>query len=410
LPTTFNFIFMENQAYISQVHLKGYKSIRDMSIDLLPGLNIIIGPNGSGKTNFLDFLDNVFHLEVLESKVQIFGIIDFIKNSQKYSLNYSVSPSRRAKDGQEIKIIVTNSKGKLVLEHEYLKIGTKEIYKAKNENIDIFSDVFFNNALIGVGTEYSTTNLIGFGLENDFGDFFDNAIDIEFYQKYVNGGHSSDSIFNIIGESKFTDDNTKITHLSVNTLFLNILNSYSLINSLKFDISDARIIQRAEVIHEREEDYDEAYFEVQNIKIKFLIGNQWLDWRMLSDGTKRVFFLLYNVFILKGSTILLEEPELGIHPDQLYKLMDFLKEQSKEKQIIITTHSPLVLNFVPTGELDRIIVTKYDAEKGTTMHRMNERQMKKANAYMNTEGLWLSDYWVHSDLENDIYETTNEKN
>ena len=44
---------MENQAHISRVHLKGYKSIRDMEIDFMPGLNIIIGPNGSGKTNFL---------------------------------------------------------------------------------------------------------------------------------------------------------------------------------------------------------------------------------------------------------------------------------------------------------------------------------------------------------------------
>ena len=47
---------MEKQAYISRVHLKGYKSIRDLEIDFKPGLNIIIGPNGSGKTNFLEFI------------------------------------------------------------------------------------------------------------------------------------------------------------------------------------------------------------------------------------------------------------------------------------------------------------------------------------------------------------------
>ena len=56
---------MENQAYISHVHLKGYKSIRDMEIDFKPGLNIIIGPNGSGKTNFLDCLtENYYGLRI----------------------------------------------------------------------------------------------------------------------------------------------------------------------------------------------------------------------------------------------------------------------------------------------------------------------------------------------------------
>ena len=47
------------QAYISKVHLKGYKSIKDLEIDFKPGLNIIIGPNGSGKTNFLEFIEEV---------------------------------------------------------------------------------------------------------------------------------------------------------------------------------------------------------------------------------------------------------------------------------------------------------------------------------------------------------------
>ena len=46
----------QQPAYISRVHLKGYKSIRDLEIDFKAGLNIIIGPNGSGKTNFLEFV------------------------------------------------------------------------------------------------------------------------------------------------------------------------------------------------------------------------------------------------------------------------------------------------------------------------------------------------------------------
>ena len=38
----------EESAYITSLHLKGYKSIRDVSVTLNKGLNILIGANGSG--------------------------------------------------------------------------------------------------------------------------------------------------------------------------------------------------------------------------------------------------------------------------------------------------------------------------------------------------------------------------
>jgi energy-coupling factor transporter ATP-binding protein EcfA2 len=67
-----------SQNYISKVHLKGYKSIQDVEIDLLPGLNIMIGPNGSGKTNFLEAINSLLEKDTryysvdAELYVQIF--------------------------------------------------------------------------------------------------------------------------------------------------------------------------------------------------------------------------------------------------------------------------------------------------------------------------------------------------
>src|ERR1700733_5297409 len=42
--------------FLNNVHLKGFKSIEDLSIDFQKGLNILIGKNGSGKSNFMEFL------------------------------------------------------------------------------------------------------------------------------------------------------------------------------------------------------------------------------------------------------------------------------------------------------------------------------------------------------------------
>ena len=40
---------------LKSVHIEGFKSIRDATIDLGP-LTVLIGANGSGKSNFISFL------------------------------------------------------------------------------------------------------------------------------------------------------------------------------------------------------------------------------------------------------------------------------------------------------------------------------------------------------------------
>ena len=41
---------------MDKIEIKGYKSIHDMELELQP-INILIGANGSGKTNFLSFFE-----------------------------------------------------------------------------------------------------------------------------------------------------------------------------------------------------------------------------------------------------------------------------------------------------------------------------------------------------------------
>ena len=40
---------------VKRVHIKGYKSLRDVEVELEP-LTVLIGPNAAGKSNFLDAL------------------------------------------------------------------------------------------------------------------------------------------------------------------------------------------------------------------------------------------------------------------------------------------------------------------------------------------------------------------
>ncbi len=386
----------QQPAYISRVHLKGYKSIRDLEIDFKAGLNIIIGPNGSGKTNFLEFLDKAFHLQVDNHTIGSKGVIDYFKDDRNLRLSYSVMPNKKQKDTQDVDISISNSEGRLIFDSSYLKVGNREIYNRKTDSSFVFdTDPYL--MFWSLGDKNTIVHLINFGVEENFKTFFDSTFSIDFIHGNVNGGHSDERVIEIIGDYGFNNDKSKILNLDVKTSFLSVLKSYSPIDNLKFDISDVRVVE-IEGHYESEEDYVDGYLAVENLKIKFSVANQWLTWDMLSDGTKRIFYLLFSVFVSKSTSILLEEPELGIHPDQLYRLMDFLKEQSHEKQIIITTHSPEVMNILEKDELDRLVITSYDTEKGTQMHRLSPHKMKKGRSYMANVG-HLSDFWIHSNLE-----------
>ena len=154
---------------------------------------------------------------------------------------------------------------------------------------------------------------------------------------------------------------------------------------------------------------------VKNVAYEFKIGDRWHDFESLSDGTKRLIYIILSIDLPRpmlvdadksvelrsGSiqkVILLEEPEIGIHPHQLYQLLQFLRAQSRKHQVIITTHSPLVLDMLGRDELDRIVIASYDNKLGSIFKHLSEDQRSTALDYM-TETGFLSDYWRYSDLE-----------
>ncbi|MBN8571206.1 MAG: ATP-binding protein, partial [Ignavibacteria bacterium] len=141
---------------------------------------------------------------------------------------------------------------------------------------------------------------------------------------------------------------------------------------------------------------------LNNLLLEFKIFGDWVPWDYLSDGSKRLFYMFSQV--LSNDTmwyILVEEPELGLHPDQVNKIMIFLKEQAKERQVIISTHSPQILNILNEDELNRIIISEL-TEKGTEFHHLSFEKIKKAKSYMKNNGVALSDYWIYGSMEDRV--------
>ncbi len=102
----------------------------------------------------------------------------------------------------------------------------------------------------------------------------------------------------------------------------------------------------------------------------------------LSDGTLRYLCLLT---ILCHPTppplICLEEPELGIHPDILPTIAELLQECAERTQLIVTTHSEIIVDVL-TDMPEAVIVCEKDSEQGTQLKRLVKAELE----------VWLKDY------------------
>jgi predicted ATPase len=95
-----------------------------------------------------------------------------------------------------------------------------------------------------------------------------------------------------------------------------------------------------------------------------------------SDGA---MFLTAFLALAYGNTpkiLLIEEPENGLHPSRLQMVIDILRKMSRgeignqARQIILTTHSPLLLNFVQPAEVRIFQRTPDGATRVTAMDQV----------------------------------------
>ena len=65
----------------------------------------------------------------------------------------------------------------------------------------------------------------------------------------------------------------------------------------------------------------------------------------MSDGTLRAIALITAIFqIPKPPVVVIEEPELTMHPGALGAILDLLQLASERMQVVVTTHSPDILD------------------------------------------------------------------
>ena len=71
----------------------------------------------------------------------------------------------------------------------------------------------------------------------------------------------------------------------------------------------------------------------------------------VSDGTIQTIALLAAIFDPRTSIVVIEEPENSIHPWAIRQFVEAARKASETKQVILTTHSPVLVNQLVPNEL-----------------------------------------------------------
>lgn len=118
-------------------------------------------------------------------------------------------------------------------------------------------------------------------------------------------------------------------------------------------------------------------------------GGRQIPATRLSDGTLRYLCLLAVLLHPEPpSLVAIEEPELGLHPDLLPTLSDLLVQASERSQLIVTTHSDVLVDAL-TDKPESIVVCEKCAGQ-TSMGRLDKDELAKWLAEYSLGNLWTS--------------------
>jgi predicted ATP-dependent endonuclease of OLD family len=119
-----------------------------------------------------------------------------------------------------------------------------------------------------------------------------------------------------------------------------------------------------------------------------LTNGTYVGAEFLSEGL--LYYLAYAVlrYLEPTALILIEEPENGLHPARIADVMRILRKISEKTQVILTTHSPLVINELSGHEVSVLTRTE---EAGTNSVLMKDTTnfAERQKIYALGE-LWLS--------------------
>lgn len=325
---------------LDQIHVAGFKSICDQTVALGP-LNVLIGANGAGKSNFVSIFELV--RQIVNKSLQIYiarsgGADQMLHFGQKVTEEI-VLRFVFGKNAYQCTLLPTNN-GSLIFANEsvqgedisgqyrnrphtgHQETGLHEEFQHKQARTiaDFILEVFSSWQVYHFHDTSASSKM------KQPGDLDDN--------RYLRPDAGNLAAFLYLLQER---------HFDVYRNIVDVLRSVAPFFG-DFTLHPDRL-NPSKIKLEWQEKGSDAYF----------------DAHALSDGTLR--FLSLATLLLQPelpSTVLLDEPELGLHPYAIVVLADLLRSAAERAQIIVSTQSVTLVNQLSPEDV--IVVDRVGGE------------------------------------------------
>lgn len=361
---------LENK--IESVKIQGFRSLADVELNDLPNAAVLIGPNGSGKSNFIRFFEmlrQMLRYRRLGQHIarqggaddQLFGGSSYtrkmsgeigmrfndIRSDYRFALDYAF-PDRFIFTQEEFRYIRDDQRK--TQEALWIPLGNghgeaKIVEAAQGADYP--------------GVNQSRARAITNLLQNCPSFHFHDTSDSAGFRQYGE----------VEGNSRLLGDGSNLATV-LHRLEQQDLRRYEYI---------CKQIGRVLPGFDRFDIEDEDGIVMLRWKAKW--SDKKIGAHLTSDGSLRFFALVTLLNLppeMLPEVILLDEPELGLHPSAISLISAMIRVMSKQRQVIVATQSPLL---VDEFEPDEIFVTELK-DGQTTITRQDEEYLS----------VWLEEY------------------
>lgn len=346
---------------MKSLYIKNFKNIKELTIDRLARVNLIVGKNSVGKSTLLEALsvylskgNEEWLRELLDNRGETInfrvpeeerGII----NARRYC---SLFIGRKEDYSKDFCIIIGES------EEDKDLVRINQIYISKDKELDEKGDVWIRRNALSYEEwmdSKDTWNVCGQGL------------------MVTRGAKQTIIPYDKARSISQGDANMKFQY--VHTIDFNKEKNASLFDNVALSPEEVYIVRALQVINPRITRINFLNNDVvrmggriervpvvtlQNDKNKYLLSS-------MGDGINRILTIILAMLNCKGGTLLLDEFETGLHysvQDELWKIIFMLAEEL-DIQVFATTHSNDCVNsFARINAQNEGMIVRLEERKG----------------------------------------------